>query len=143
MTELNERAAAQPEGDEVERVARAIYQASPAIWHETREPTTETGTRYVRVTRPVPWDEVVANAQTVSHEAAAVNEARSRARAAISAMRPAGVAEMVEALGDLVSWFTEPVIDKRVWLIPAGERGADDAVANVRALVARFKDPNQ
>jgi len=44
----------------------------------------------------------------------------------------ARVGELEGALGDLVSWFTTPMIDGRVWLIPAGERGANDAVDNAR-----------
>jgi hypothetical protein len=104
----------QPEGDEVERIARAIHAAQ----EEHYDP-------------PQSWD----NASDMRRQFA-----EFLARAAISAMRPAGVAELVEALGDLVSWFTEPVIEKRVWLIPAGERGADDAVDNARAALSRLKE---
>jgi hypothetical protein len=41
-----------------------------------------------------------------------------------------------EVLGDLVSWFTTPNVSGRVWIIPAGERGADDAVNAARAALA-------
>ena len=37
---------------EVEKVARAIYEASPTVWHETVEPTTMVSPAYQRVTRP-------------------------------------------------------------------------------------------
>jgi hypothetical protein len=40
-----------------------------------------------------------------------------------------------EALTDLVSWFTLPMISGKVWIIPAGERGADDAVNAARAAL--------
>jgi len=38
---------------------------------------------------------------------------------------------MRSVLADLVSWFTKPVRGERglVWVIPAGQQGADDAVA--------------
>gem|GEM_PF-4611153 len=45
---------------------------------------------------------------------------------------PAPEAErMRSVLADLVSWFTKPVRGERglVWVIPAGQQGADDAVA--------------
>lgn len=44
------------------------------------------------------------------------------------------------ALADLVSWFTKPVQGERglVWVIPAGQQGADDAVA--QALAALQQD---
>jgi len=41
-----------------------------------------------------------------------------------------------EALGDLVSWFTTPQVGGQVWMIPAGERGADGAVNAARAALA-------
>lgn len=43
-----------------------------------------------------------------------------------------------EALVDLVSWFTKPVQGQNgmVWVIPAGEQGADDAVSAGRAALA-------
>jgi hypothetical protein len=44
--------------------------------------------------------------------------------------------KLKEALSDLVSWFTTPQVGGRVWIIPAGERGADDAVNNARAALA-------
>ena len=40
-----------------------------------------------------------------------------------------------EALADLTSWFTLPMISGKVWIIPAGERGADDAVNAARAAL--------
>ncbi|MGR6533103.1 hypothetical protein [Brevundimonas sp. RM1] len=41
------------------------------------------------------------------------------------------------ALADLVSWFTKPVQGQNgmVWVIPAGEQGADDAVASALAAL--------
>jgi hypothetical protein len=72
--------------EQVEKVARAIYKARPTVWHETVEPTTMVSPAYQRVTRPIPWDELLANTESVSHEASAVNEIRSLARAAIAAM---------------------------------------------------------
>jgi hypothetical protein len=41
------------------------------------------------------------------------------------------------ALADLVSWFTKPVQGQNgmVWVIPAGEQGADDAVNAARAAL--------
>ena len=47
-----------------------------------------------------------------------------------------------DALADLTSWFTKPVQGQNgmVWVIPAGERGADDAVnAALAALQAEQK----
>lgn len=43
------------------------------------------------------------------------------------------------ALADLVSWFTNPVQGERglVWVIPAGQQGADDAVAQALAALQR------
>ncbi len=46
------------------------------------------------------------------------------------------IEELEEALADLVSWFTTPAVDGRVWLIPAGDRGADDAVNAARAALS-------
>jgi hypothetical protein len=49
--------------------------------------------------------------------------------------------ECAEALADLSSWFTTPQVGGQVWMIPAGERGADDAVKQARAaLDALSKD---
>jgi hypothetical protein len=46
-----------------------------------------------------------------------------------------------EALSDLVSWFTTPNVSGRVWIIPAGEHGADGAVTQARdTLEALSKD---
>ena len=41
------------------------------------------------------------------------------------------------ALAELVSWFTKPVQGERglVWVIPAGQQGADDAVAQALAAL--------
>lgn len=40
-----------------------------------------------------------------------------------------------EALADLTSWFTLPMISGKVWIIPAGKNGADDAVNAARAAL--------
>lgn len=40
------------------------------------------------------------------------------------------------ALADLVSWFDSGPISQGVWLIRAGEQGADDAVEAARAALA-------
>ncbi|MCO8030098.1 hypothetical protein NI454_09055 [Brevundimonas diminuta] len=51
---------------------------------------------------------------------------------------PAPEAEKLRsALADLASWFTKPVQGERglVWVIPAGERGADDAVSEALAAL--------
>jgi hypothetical protein len=47
-----------------------------------------------------------------------------------------------EALADLTSWFTRPTFNGPIWTIPAGERGADDAVNAARAaLEPQQKEP--
>jgi hypothetical protein len=43
--------------------------------------------------------------------------------------------ECAEALADLSSWFTTPQVGGQVWMIPAGKRGADDAVKQARAAL--------
>jgi len=51
---------------------------------------------------------------------------------------PAPEAEKLRSvLADVVSWFTKPVQGERglVWVIPAGERGADDAVSEALAAL--------
>jgi hypothetical protein len=91
----------------VEKVARAIYAASPTVWHESVEPTTMVSPAYQRVTRPIPWNELLENAKSVSHEASAVNEIRSLARAAVAAMPPALSTELIGKLNALASRLTE------------------------------------
>lgn len=44
------------------------------------------------------------------------------------------VRELESGLADLVSWFTQP--SHGIWLIQAGERGADDAVNQARSLLS-------
>jgi len=67
---------------------------------------------------------------------------RDAASAAVAAM-PELAALVAErdryksALEDLASWFTTPQVGGQVWLIPAGVRGADDAVNNARAALAQ------
>ncbi len=48
------------------------------------------------------------------------------------------------ALADLVSWFTKPVQGERglVWVIPAGQQGADDAVAQALAALQQEGRPD-
>jgi len=41
-----------------------------------------------------------------------------------------------EALNDLVSWFVRPKLSGPVWMIAAGENGADGAVDAARAALA-------
>jgi hypothetical protein len=43
------------------------------------------------------------------------------------------------ALADLASWFTSPMIGDRVWIIPAGELGADAAVESARQALTKGK----
>lgn len=51
---------------------------------------------------------------------------------------PATADKLREALADLVSWFTKPVQGERgmVWVIPSGDQGADDAVAQALATLS-------
>jgi hypothetical protein len=61
------------------------------------------------------------------------DERNANAAAIVAAMNslPA-LLECAEALADLSSWFTTPQVGGQVWMIPAGERGADDAVKQAR-----------
>lgn len=45
------------------------------------------------------------------------------------------VVRLREALADLTSWFTDLPLVHNVWIIPAGERGADGAVNAARAAL--------
>lgn len=53
----------------------------------------------------------------------------------------AEAAALREALNDLTSWFPDEP-SKPEWRIPAGKYGADDAIAQARALAGKQKDEN-
>lgn len=46
--------------------------------------------------------------------------------------------ELMEALGDLVSWFDDGPSSYGPWIIKAGEFGADDAANAARATLAKI-----
>lgn len=54
--------------------------------------------------------------------------------AAMNALSP--LLDAAEALGDLASWFTTTSVGGQVWMIPAGARGADDAITAARAALS-------
>ena len=113
--------------DDVERVARAIYEARPTVWVETREPTTMPSPAYETVTRPIPWLELVDGAESDGHYSGAVRETRHMARAAISAMPPRVSPELIAQLNALASRLTQ-----------MGEYEACDLIDTV---VARLTQP--
>lgn len=91
------------------------YQGEPGAWRECERPEDPTNLRPSRIIEFRPL------------YAALASPPSERER------------ELEGALVDLVSWFTTQVhgIGRMVWVIDAGDQGADDAIKAARALTAQ------
>jgi len=103
----------------------------------SREESPEASGQYLILAAKGEPTRVIAQLATVDDGIALARAIAGHARAHPSPTPAADADRVRSALTDLVSWFDRPVQGERgmVWVIRAGDQGADDAVAEARAAL--------